>query len=77
MWPGERFTGEGPADLINRTRTGKPLTYAQFIVANLGMLPGERLFDTHSEPCGNLGDRQAFYRFNESSLFVDLKHDRA
>ena len=42
MWEGGRFIGKGLAEIVNRARTGKPLKYDEFIVANLGLLPGER-----------------------------------
>jgi hypothetical protein len=41
MWKGGCFIGDELTEIINRARTGKPLTYDQFIVANFGLLPGE------------------------------------
>jgi hypothetical protein len=54
MWKGERFTGEGLAEIVNRARTGKPLKYDEFIVANLGMLPGERVSTEMRKSDGSL-----------------------
>ena len=42
MREGGRFTGKGLAEIIERTRTGEPLTSDQFIIMHAGFSPGER-----------------------------------
>ena len=42
MWEGGRFNGRGLAEIINRARAGKLLKDDEFMIANFGLLPGER-----------------------------------
>jgi hypothetical protein len=42
MWERGRFTGKGLAEILQQSRSGKPLTSDQFIITNFGLLPAER-----------------------------------
>lgn len=58
MREGGHFNGREFAGIIHRARTGKPLTHDEYIVANLGLLPGE-LKEKTDNGCFSRKDKRA------------------